>query len=67
MAELHANAPLRTRLAKLLGATLDLERLAARIATGSARAPELLALSATLRTAGDVRRLLLGGAASSRC
>ena len=38
VAELVDDAPLRTRLAKLLGATLDLERLAARVATGAARA-----------------------------
>ena len=62
VAELVDDAPLRTRLAKLLGATLDLERLAARVATGAARATELLALSATLATAGNVRGLLSASA-----
>src|SRR4029078_10388804 len=58
VAELVVDAPLRARLAKMLGTTLDLERLAARVAPGAARASELLALSATLATAGDVRRQL---------
>ena len=64
VAELLANPPLRARLAKLLGATLDLERLATRVATGGARATELLALSATLATAAEARALLLMGARS---
>jgi DNA mismatch repair protein MutS len=58
--ELHADAPLRGKLARLLGTILDLERLATRIATGSIRARELASLAETLTRAGEVRALLDG-------
>lgn len=58
--ELHADAPLRGKLARLLTSILDLERLATRIATGSIRARELSSLAETLWHAGEVRALLDG-------
>ena len=58
--ELHADAPLRGKLARLLGTILDLERLATRIATGAIRPRELSSLAETLGRAGEVRALLDG-------
>jgi DNA mismatch repair protein MutS len=58
--ELHADATLRLRLAKALAPVLDLERIATRVATGSARSRELLSLAETLASAGRVRTLLDG-------
>jgi DNA mismatch repair protein MutS len=58
--ELHADAPLRGKLARLLGTVLDLERLATRIATGAIRARELASLAETLARAGEISALLDG-------
>ena len=60
--ELVGDTPLRSGLAKALSGLLDLERLAARIATGAARASELLALAETLEGAERVRDVLGGRA-----
>ena len=46
--ELVSDVPLRSGLGRALTGLLDLERLAARVATGAARATELLALAETL-------------------
>ena len=65
VAELSADAPTRARAIKLLSASLDLERLATRLATGAIRAGELLALADTLGQAEALRRLLIGKARSA--
>ncbi|MCO5177028.1 MAG: DNA mismatch repair protein MutS [Thermomicrobiales bacterium] len=63
--ELVGDTPLRSGVAKALSGLLDLERLAARVATGAARANELLALADTLDGAERVRAVLRGRAEST--
>ncbi len=63
--ELVSDAPLRAGLGRALTGMLDLERLAARVATGAALATELLALAETLAGAERVLKALHGRAESA--
>jgi len=63
--ELVSDATLRTGLGRALAGLLDLERLAARVATGAARASELLAVAETLAGAGRVLEALRNRAESA--